>query len=278
VKLQSPTPVEFLGDLAFLNALRDLIPSGGFSPPAPVLPTTAVAAAEPQRPNGPFLDVSATQIVAGFSLAVPAVSIGVFSLENIRLGAALTLPLEDRPVSFAFNFAERDHKFLVTVDLLAGGGYLLINMDTSGIQKIEFAIEFGANVALDLFVATGSVHILAGALLSFGQAGNLLTGYLRAGGELTVLGLVSVSVEFKLSLTYDSTNDDLHGEASLTIEVSVAFISKSITLELERHFHGAGGGLSAARTAFADPLPPGAPDLTEILKDTDWAEYAAAFA
>src|SRR5262249_3295355 len=119
VKLRDPQPVEFDGDLAFVNALRDLIPSYGFSPPTVPAAALAPAAAPALPANGPFLEVTSNQIIAGFSLAVPSVGVGVFSLENIRLSAALTLPLEDSPVSFQFNFGERDHKFLLTVDLLA---------------------------------------------------------------------------------------------------------------------------------------------------------------
>ena len=241
---KNPVPVEFLGELAFVNALRDLIPSGGFSPASAVPSAALVAAAAPVPANGPFLEVTPSQIIAGFALAVPSVGIGVFSLENIRLSAALTLPLEDKPVGFAFNFGERDHKFLLTVDLLAGGGFLAIELSSQGVQRLEFAVEFGANVALNLFVASGSAHVLAGVHLAFTQSeGKSFIAYLRAGGELTVLGLVSISVDFYLALGYRTgPPDDLYGIASLTVEVSVAFISKSVTLTMERSFPGSGGG------------------------------------
>jgi hypothetical protein len=280
VKLDKTLPVEFLGDLEFVNALRDLIPSNGFSPSS-ALPSAALAASDAPAPaNGPFLDVTPNLIIAGFSLAVPSVGIGVFSLENIRLRAALTLPLEDSPVSFAFNFGERDHKFLLTVDLLAGGGFLAIELNSQGIQRLEFAIEFGANVALNLFVATGSAHVLAGAHLIYSESdGPSFTAYLRAGGELTVLGLVSISVDFYLAMIYRSDTHDLHGIATLTVEVSVAFISKSVSLTMERSFAGSGGSAAQQRlVAACVPVPLGAPTLEDILSEADWSAYAGAFA
>jgi hypothetical protein len=276
VQLDPSDPVVFEGDLEFVNALKKLIPSNGFSPPG-IAP--AVAAADSAEPaNGPFLDVTAAGITAGFSLAIPTVGVGIFSLENLRIGAALTLPFGDKPVSLSFNFAEPDHKFLLTVDLLAGGGYLVLDLDASGVQRLEFAIEFGANVALNLLIATGSAHILAGASLILTKTNTHLTGYLRAGGELTVLGLVSISVDFYLGLSYDTDSGDLYGIASLSVEVSVAYISKSVTLTLERRFAGSGGPHSSAPLGFAAAIAPGAVDLNELLSTDDWAEYAGAFA
>ena len=276
VRLDPTDPVVFEGDLEFVNALKKLIPSDGFSPSSLAPSMASAAAAKPA--NGPFLDVTAAGITAGFSLAIPTVGVGIFSMEDLRIGAALTLPFEDKPVSLAFNFAEPDHKFLLTVDLLAGGGYLVLDLDASGVQRLEFAIEFGANVALNLFIATGSAHILAGASLILTQTNTNLTGYLRAGGELTVLGLVSISVDFYLALSYDSSTGDLHGIASLSVEVSVAYISKSVTLTLERRFAGSGGPRSSAPLELAAAIAPGAVDLNELLSNDDWAEYAGAFA
>jgi hypothetical protein len=281
VKLRkSPPPVEFLGKLAFVNGLRDLIPSDGFSPSSIVPSTELAAGVAPARANGPFLDVTPTQIIAGFALAVPSVGIGVFSLENIRLNAALTLPLEDKPVAFAFNFGERDHKFLLTVDLLAGGGFLAIEVSSHGIQRVELAVEFGANVALNLFVASGSAHVLAGVHLLVSDTGSTFSAYLRAGGELTVLGLVSISVDFLLALDYRSApNNDLHGMASLSVEVSVAFISKSVTLTMERTFAGSGGETAQPQLAAAARMVSiGAANLADIMSQDDWSTYAGAFA
>lgn len=220
-----------------------------------------------------------TAIIAGFALAVPSVGFGIFSLENIWLSAALRLPLEDSPVSFAFNFGERDHKFLLTVDLLAGGGFLAIEVNSQGIQQLEFAIEFGANVALNLFVASGSAHVLAGAHLIYSPTQPTpLTAYLRAGGELTVLGLVRISVDFYLGMTRRSSGD-LYGVASLSVEVSVAFISKSVTLKMERSFAGSDSGPAQPKLGSARAAGPvGAPPLADILSEADWSAYAAAFA
>ena len=124
----------------------------------------------------------------GYTLAIPAVGVGVFSIENISLSADLTLPfLPPNPLRFRFAFSEREHPFLITVSLLGGGGFFGISLGPDGVEMLEASLEFGANASIDVVVASGNVHIMAGVYLKIDETGNnasLLTGYLRAGGSL----------------------------------------------------------------------------------------------
>jgi hypothetical protein len=91
----------------------------------------------------------------------------------------------------------------------------------------------------------------------------VLSGYLRCGGELSVLGLVSISVEFNLSFTYDSGSDKATGRATLTVSVDIAFFHTSVELTVERSFGGNGGD----------------PSFRELFHAPDvWQQYAEAFA
>ena len=249
VKLQPNEPVKFEGDLDFVEKLRELIPPGLLG-------------------DGPSLDINATRIRAGFAIGLPPAAVGVFALKDVSLSAALELPFEDGKPAFDFAFCERHHPFCLTVSLLGGGGFFHLQLDTSGIKQLEVALEFGACAALDIGVASGSVHIMAG--IYFGMQKNeagdtvaLLTGYLRVGGEMSVLGIVSVSVEFNLSFTYYLTEHKCKGRATLTVAIHIAFFSKSIELSVERSF-GKGGG---------DPT------FAQLIDSPGvWDEYAGAFA
>jgi hypothetical protein len=76
----------------------------------------------------------------------------------------------------------------------------------------------------------------------------LLSGFLRLGGELEVLGIISISVEFYMSLSYESSVKDpnppntvlvpakIWGEASLTVKIEIVFFSKSVTMKVRREF------------------------------------------
>lgn len=238
-------PIQFLGDLSFLNELRKFIPSDGFEDP-------------------PSLDVSTDGITAGFSLPIPSIGVGVFSLENIALSAALTLPFfTPEPIRFRFAFCERQHPFNITVSLLGGGGFFGITVGPDGVEILEAAIEVGANVSINVVVASGNVHIMAGVYLKYDMVStsSQLTGYLRAGGSLDVLGLISASVEFYLGFTYFfGPPCSIAGEATVTIEVHLLFFSASVSATLRRE--------------FGDPTI----SFAELIGPSDWDYYCDAFA
>jgi len=250
VKLDTTQPVKFGGDLEFVEELRKAIPPDLFG-------------------DGPSLDIAPTGIRAGFAFALPPVSVGVFALKDVSLGAALTLPFLDGKPVFDFNVSEQAHPFLLAVGIFGGGGFFGLQLDTAGIKQLKAAFEFGAAAALNIGVASGEVHLMAGIYFAMQRKENstelaaVLSGYLRVGGSLSVLGLVKISVEFNLSFTYDGDKDKAYGRAKLTVHVEVAFFSKSVELTVERAFGGESGD----------------PKFGELMDSAEaWNEYALAFA
>jgi len=190
VNLYEEMPLEFGGDLKFVEEMRKAIPPGLFG-------------------DGPSLDLiyDPPGIRAGFATSLPPVSVGVFNLRDVCLGASLTLPFFDGKPVLNFNISERPHPFLLTVSIFGGGGFFALQLDTAGIKELQAALEFGAAAALDIGVASGEVHMMAGIYISLQRKETgtdlmtVLSGYLRMGGSLCVLGLIKVSVEFNLSFT-----------------------------------------------------------------------------
>jgi hypothetical protein len=237
--------IEFDGPLSFINALKDIIPLNGFDPPG--------------------LDITPEGVVASFSLAIPTIGFGVFSIQNINLIASLCLPFGGDPVRLRFAFCERHNPFLLTVSIYGGGGFFGMNLGPDGIELIEGSLEFGGCVAISLGVASGGVYVMAGVYFKMefkgGQDQLQLTGYLRAGGALCVLGLITISMEFYMAINYQSSPKRLWGEASVTVEVEVAFFSKSVSVTMEREF------ASSPPPTFQDVIP----------KVKDWSDYCDAF-
>lgn len=253
VSLDPAEPVAFGGDLKFVEELRKAIPPGLFG-------------------DGPSLDISPAGIRAGFELALPPLAIGVFALKDVALGAALTLPFSDGKPVFDFNVSQRCHPFQLAVAFFAGGGFFHLQLDTAGIKQLEAALEFGAAAAIDIGVASGEVHIMAGIYFSMQRKEGAsalsctLAGYLRMGGSLNVLGLVKLSVEFNLTFAYQSEpggSGKAYGRATLTVQVEVLMFSKSIELTVEKAFGGSNG----------DPK-----FLDEYDTAASWNDYALAFA
>jgi hypothetical protein len=151
------------------------------------------------------------------------------------------------------------------VAFLGGGGFFHLQLDTGGIRLLEAALEFGAAASIDLGVASGGVHIMAGVYFAMGNKDgkdlSVLSGYLRMGGELSVLGLISISLEFVLSFGYE--NGKAAGRATLTVKVEVAFFSTSVDITVEKKFGGSSGD----------------PRFLDVFETPAvWDEYASAFA
>src|SRR5205823_4413922 len=205
------------------------------------------------------------------SVGLPPVSLGVFSLKDIAIAAFIELPFRDGKPVFDFGFSSREHPFNLTVAFLGGGGFFHLQVDTKGVKLLEAALEFGASASIDLGVASGSVHIMAGIYFSLQRrtingedvSAATLAGYLRMGGELSVLGLISVSLEFYLIFAYEVTKNAAYGRATLTVKVEVLFFSTSVEISVEKRFGGSGG----------DPLFLDTFDAPAV-----WHEYAGAFA
>ncbi|MFD3659952.1 hypothetical protein ACFWVF_05000 [Streptomyces sp. NPDC058659] len=192
--------------------------------------------------GGPRVETSAVQIRATYTIAVPTLAMGVFTVQNLAIRTGLTLSLEQRPIEIDFAFATRERPFLVTVSGFGGGGYLELGVSAGepdgGLQRFVGGIEFGASVAMNFGIAAGEVHVFGGVVFVKKGSTIEITGYLRIGGSVSVLGLIRVSVELTLSLTYDVERNELHGSARLVITVDLTFWSTSVTLECHKSFKG----------------------------------------
>lgn len=210
------------GKLNFVKTLAEKIPQAGR--------------------GGPHVEISAVQIRATYTIAVPMLGMGVFTVQNLAIRIGLTLSLEQRPIEIDFAFATRERPFLVTVSGFGGGGYLELGVSAGGsdggLQRFVGGIEFGASVAMDFGVAAGEVHVFGGVVFVKRGGAIEITGYLRIGGSVSVLGLIRVSVELTLSLTYDVEHNELRGSARLVITVDLTFWSTSVTLECHKSFKG----------------------------------------
>lgn len=250
--------IEFGGPLKFVETLQKIIPFDGFSDP-------------------PYLDISTSGLRAGFDLAIPDLAMGIFALTNVHLGAELTVPFIGESLEFRFFFATREDPFRLQVALFAGGGFFAITVAPDGLRVIEAAFEFGAAVAMSFVVASGSLSVMAGIYFRLEIDGPTqrvqLTGYFRARGEVDVLGLISACIELYLELSYFQEGDKAKaiGKASISIEVSVCFLSFSVSVSCEKKFAG-----SAGDPTFLDMMGPYI-DYRGRAHDP-WLEYCQAFA
>jgi hypothetical protein len=242
--------VRFAGVLKFVQQLQDVMAIGSGD-------------------KTPAIDVDAQGIAAHTALPIPDLAVGVFALTNLKFSASLNIPFSGKPVRVRFAFSDRADTFLLQIAMFAGGGFFAIAVGGDGVEQVEAALEFGASVSIDIGVASGGVHLIAGIYFSYGVDPDskvettVLTGYVRLGGELSVLGIVSMSLEFYMDLSYVSVDghDKSAGTATLSVEVDVLMFSETVSCTVKKQF-GEGD------PSFHDQLP--SPSL--------WEEYCEAFA
>jgi hypothetical protein len=218
----------------------------------------------------PILDIGMTQARVGLTIGIPAISFGVFCLQNITFSAAITLSFIGDPLNIRLAFCERSNPFLLTVSMFGGGGFFAIEFESGRIKLIEAALEFGGSFSLNLGVASGGVTVMAGIYFKYvasevGEGGDVvISGYVRCVGSLDVLGIITISARFDLSLTYQKKSDGsevVSGRASLEVKIEVLFFSIGVTLTVEREF-----GHSSA------------PLFADIMDEAHWLDYCEAFA
>lgn len=241
--------ITFVGPLEFVNVLQKVIDPGGFVDP-------------------PILDVYPDRVEVGYDLALPATTVGIFSLRNIKLKALLTLPfIGYDPLTFNFRFCERNDPFAMSVAIYGGGGYLGLTVSPDGLKQIESAMEFGASFALNVGVASGSVKAVGGFYFSCELTGDgqsmVFESYLHIEGNLRVIRLISATLTFHLAMGFKSDGDfsTLYGEATVIVKVDVVLFSGEVEVTASRSI------------SQCD-----APTFSTSIEEADWIAYAKAFA
>ena len=264
VDIDAEKPIEFKGALSFVNNLQNIIPSTGFSD------------------DGPYIKLQPTQVTAGFTIGIPNIEVGICMISNISLGAHVTLPFTGAPLEMGFNFCKRENPFMLTISCFGGGGYFMMITTLKGLKSIEAAFEFGAAMSLNVGVASGGVSVMGGIYYKFEIIEKAITtgtgdevmeeigsstiiGYLRINGHLSILGIISISMEFYLAFVAvfsDGKVQKLEGIATVKVKVEVLFFSKTVKVTVRRELKG----------ADADPK------FIEMIDEDDWQEYCMAFA
>lgn len=225
---------------------------------------------------GPFkIDVSSSEISASMTLAIPNITIGVFSLTNLSFSAGLHIPFTGSPVWLEFGFCSRENPFTVTVMIYGGGGYVLMGFDSAGMRSLEVSLEFGVGCTFSIgSLATGMVEVKGGMTFRYERMGASerldFTAFIRIQGSLEIIGLITVTLTFYLALTYSQVpkplpstekGDELSGTATLSVEVEIAFFSKTVSLSVTKRLAGKDPRFEAM-----------------MQEQSDWDEYCEAFA
>lgn len=206
--------LQFRNELQLLNGLQQKLQQG--------LDESSGGIVLQQRPDG---------IRAGYTVAIPEAESGAFVMRNAHASVMVDVPFTGRGVTVALAFARPDNPFALTVLALGGGGYILVEIGAGGLSRVDVSLEFGAMIAVNFRVAEAEVHALGGVTIRGDDSGVSFTAFIRLGGSLELLGVVSVSIELKLLLTYDDGANRLFGRATLVVDIDLLFFSETLELD-----------------------------------------------
>jgi hypothetical protein len=255
--------VNFRGALAFLEVLKQFLPPDGFS-------------------NPPDLKVDAAGAHLAYSLGLPAIGIGVFSLTNVRLGAGMEIPFTDSSgTAVSFSFSRFENPFQVSVLGFAGHGYFGFAADTSGLKMLDAAIEFGGAIDFSFGPVEGGISAAGGLRFTYTRDNDdfAVTAYFHFHGGVSLFG-IGVSLDATMGLEYESAGNCFEGEVQVELTVHLCFLSKSFGFVVHKTFAG-----SQPRSVSAMGVSPGPAALLkpsarfEDAFDLErWLAWNAAFA
>lgn len=244
--------------------------------------------------SGLVIDTSGAAITATLTLAIPSIGVGVFALENLAFSAGVAIPYNGDPVRFTFAFCSRENPFQLEIMIFTGGGFVGLGIGADGVELLEFGFDFGLGISIDVGIASGQISLVGGVSYEAqkeddGTQDVDLTAYVKASGGISALGIVSVSVELYLGMSYESPPSQLVGDAEMTISVHILFFGGSVGFSVHEEFAGSSDAPQNAQRRVRTPqaIPAGGPKADAAfpantfggsMSETDWAAYCTSFA
>ena len=181
----------FAGPLAFVETLRELIPFDGFSDP-------------------PEVQVTPAGITAGFTMGLPNLSVGVFSLENLSLGAGFDVPVRRQAAQHLVQVLHAREP--VAADRQPVRRRLLPRphrrrrrpAGLRGRDRVRRRVLGRLRRRVRERLGDGRASTSRSRAPDF-----TLAGYFRLRGEVEALGIVSVSIELYLEMRYESASGEV---------------------------------------------------------------------
>jgi len=229
------------------------------------------------------IDLSSEGLTVGYEFSRPQEVVGGFLLIDLFITAKVMLSFQGGPLTVYMGLGKREAPIiLITPSGWAGGAFFGIQLTPRGVSRLEGAFEFGGALAFDLGVASGQGVIMAGIYFSISGPNAVLTGYVRAAGRLTVIGLISLTLEFYLGLTYGRRADEsyTYGEVTVKVGIKIAFFKVKVGVRYYKEFSGDPNKQGINPSLL--PSPNGTEPYEDIgfdpyASDANWGEYSRHF-
>lgn len=201
-------------------------------------------------------------VEAALSIPLPDCSAGPCGLSNLRFGAVFELVARPEfAIGVRAYISQKTAPFTLVIFILGGGGWIDVRaryLPLSGriTTTVSIGLSAGAMLAIAFGPVKGSVfaffYIEAEMQTDTAAAGTQLTIRvgLLLGGEVDVLGLISVSIKLLLELEYNAATGILAGTGTLSIRVKICwFLTIKVSVSVRKEFAKVGGQSNAGAAA-----------------------------
>ncbi len=238
-----------------------------------------------------LINITPLALEIATDIPLPAIDLGVVSISNAAIFAGIDLPFTAGfvpDVSLGLGSAAQP----VEISVLGYGAEFYIEVEISpgngGLRRLTASVELEAMLyGIDIVVASADITLRISALFKLRDGDITFIGSVGIEGNISVLGLLDVSVGIVASARYRSANEDLKlsGRITYSVDTFLGGASGSIPIgDVTFDLAGDGGAENGSRSAFAaltssSTTTAGPPSFRDRFTTTEWAdEYTAAFA
>ncbi len=192
---------------------------------------------------------------AVLNLPLPPLQTGAFAISHIALRSRFEVaaPGGKFYVGVGLSLSSKERPFTLTILCLGGGGWLDVLAtyrpfeESNKLQtRLSIGLAAGADFTFDIGVAAGTVYFLISLYAEYtvggGNSNLKIALRLSMGGEVSILGIVSVNLSLVLEASYESGGTlKCRGELKVSIEICWCF-TLEVEQEVEFVLAGSGGG------------------------------------
>ncbi|MPV69136.1 hypothetical protein [Burkholderia sp. BE17] len=227
--------------------------------------------------SGPFVLPMLYGIKGGYRMSGSDIQLGPLTILNFTFEAAIALPFDDRAAIFSVAVGSQEMPCLVSVPPYGGGMYFEMQMAGTRLVGLSAAMEYGLVGGFRRGPVSGAGRIVVGVYFAQNAQGALVQGYFYAGGHASILGIVSVSIDLRVSLTYQSAGA-VSGVGRFSVSVGVGIFSWTLRYSVEYHTSTREAIQARAQGESAPASEPAPVDNVPLDVKQNWDAYRSAFA
>ena len=200
-------------------------------------------------------------VKCAFALPVPDTAALTSGFTGLKFSTSLALDFADAfLITLSIGVSSKDRPFNFAIFILGGCGYLeagvTYNVDTGKFSKnLDLAVGCSASLAIALGPISGGVYAQFAIELRSNAAGFRTAAFFQITGHVSILGIISVDLVFRLEASYGGGVMIATGHFSITIKLFMFSVSVSRDVSMRLGSNGQSNATRQDMPAFQNRPP-----------------------